>query len=65
MKAEDIDLLLDGCGFLGTQSGNLYEYCGMVNGKYYFQDINDQSEGSWLFLTYLQLLSDSTFTVQI
>lgn len=63
LNTEQIDNLLDGCGFLES-CGNLYEYCGRANGKYYFQDVNSQTEGSWLFLTYQQLLTDPHYDIQ-
>lgn len=64
MTLEQFNALLDGSGYLGTGSGNLYEYAGIVDGKYYFQDINSQTENSWLFLTEYQLLNNPYFNYQ-
>ena len=48
-----VEDLLDGCALL-EHCGNLYEYAGFENGKYIFQNVNDDS---YIRCTYESLLS--------
>lgn len=42
MRMNEVEDLFDGCALL-EYGGNLYEFAGFENGKYIFQNVNDDS----------------------
>ena len=56
----EVEDLLDGCALL-EYSGNLYELAGFENGKYIFQNVNDDSH---IRCTYESLWASREYEIQ-